>query len=185
MTHDHNEGLAAEYVLGTLAGDERRRFADAMSRDPELQALVAAWEVRLQRLGQAAVTAEPSAELWEKIDAALDEQSTDDVIGLTIRSGEGEWQEILDGIDKKVLFFDAAAGSESFLLRFAPGSRLPLHKHRSAEECIVLEGTFMIGDLKLEAGDFQAFEGDTIHPETYCPHGGLVYVRGELREATG
>jgi anti-sigma factor ChrR (cupin superfamily) len=185
MTQDHNDGLAAEYVLGTLAGDERRRFAAALARDPELQALVDDWEQRLQGLEQGRTTVEPSAGLWDKIEAALGNAPSDEAVGLTIRSGEGEWQEILDGIEKKVLFFDAAARSESFLLRFAPGARLPSHKHRSAEECVVLEGTFMIGDLKLEPGDFQAFEGDTIHPETYCAHGGLVYVRGELREAAG
>ena len=185
MTHDPNDSLAAEYVLGTLDGDERRQFDDALARDPKLQVLVAEWEQRLQRLEPGAAVVELSAGLWDKIDAALDGVGEEVSGSVTLHADEGEWQQILGGIEKKTLFFDRAARSESFLLRFAPGARLPSHKHRSAEECMVLEGAFMIGDLRLEAGDFQAFQGGTIHPETYCEHGGVVYVRGELREATG
>ena len=171
--------------MGTLAGDERRRFTDALTRDSELQILVEEWEQRLQGLALGATAVEPSVDLWNKIETALSDSAGDEVDGFTLRAGEGEWQQFLDGIEKKTLFFDKVARSESFLLRFAPGARLPKHKHREAEECLVIEGSFMIGDVRLEAGDFQAFDGDTVHPETYCEHGGLVYIRGELREATG
>ena len=40
----------------------------------------------------------------------------------------------------------------------------------------------MVGSL---GGDYHAIEGNTTHPEVYSEHGALVYVRGELREATG
>ena len=185
MTHDHNDGLAAEYVLGTLSGEERKEFAEAIARDPEMQKLVEAWQDRLADLDVATLPVEPSASLWDRIDVALDDAASGLANSVTLRAGEGAWHEILPGIEKKSLFHDTAANSESFLLRFAPGARLPEHKHRSAEECVVLEGTFVIGDLRLDTGDFQAFEGNTIHPETYCERGGLVYVRGELREAAG
>ena len=185
MTQEHDDGLAAEYVLGTLAGDERRRFAAALAHDPELQAQVEAWEQRLQGLGQDEIPVEPSAGLWDKIESALDDGGVDEVAAVTLRSDDGEWQQFADGIEKKILFLDEAARSQSYLLRFGPGARVPSHQHNTTEEILVLEGACMIGDLYLEAGDFHAIVGNAVHPETFSEHGVVVYVRGELRVATG
>ena len=185
MTHELNDGLAAEYVLGTLDGDERRQFTDELERDPALQELVEDWQQRLQGLEQGGPPVEPSAGLWKKIEAELGDGGTDELASVTLRSDEGDWQQFSDGIEKKILFLDQAARSQSYLLRFAPGARVPAHQHSSTEEILVIEGTCMIGDVYLEAGDFHAIVGDTVHPETFSEHGVVVYVRGELRQAAG
>lgn len=185
MTHEHEDGLAAEYVLGTLDGEDRQRFAEALARDPELRAQVEEWEVRLQGLGQGAASVEPSAGLWDKIEVTLDAPDTERPASVTVHASDGEWQQLAEGIEKKVLYFDKIARSESYLLRVAAGAQLPSHKHRSTEECIVLEGSFDIGDIHLEAGDFHVMEADTRHPVIYSEHGGTAYIRGELRQASG
>ncbi|NNE83840.1 MAG: hypothetical protein HKN28_07700 [Alphaproteobacteria bacterium] len=185
MTHEQNDGLAAEYVLGTLDGDERRQFAAALASDPELQRLVEEWQQRLQALESGAAEVTPSAGLWDRIEAALEGDSAGLANSVTLHDGDGEWQQLAAGVEKKVLYFDQAARSESFLLRIAPGTSLPSHDHSSAEECLVIDGTFDIGDIHLKAGDFHAIDGNTTHPDCYSEHGATLYIRGEIREAHG
>ena len=63
------EKLAAEYVLGTLLGSDRRRFARLLQSDTRLQAVVAAWEARLLPLIEGVKPVEPPARVWEQIAA--------------------------------------------------------------------------------------------------------------------
>lgn len=69
-TDDMND-LAGEYVLGTLALAERRRVEQALAHDAALRAAVQAWEARLQPLSALAEPAEPSPQLWARVEASL------------------------------------------------------------------------------------------------------------------
>lgn len=51
---DGIDALAGEYVLGTLAGDERRAAEARYAADPTFRAAVSAWERRLQPLADTA-----------------------------------------------------------------------------------------------------------------------------------
>jgi anti-sigma-K factor RskA len=62
------ERLAAEYVLGTLAGRARARFQSLMRYDPELRRAVADWETRLTPLAHAGTEIAPPDRLWRAID---------------------------------------------------------------------------------------------------------------------
>lgn len=173
---------AAEYVLGTLGAGERRRFDEEMARSPALQDLVGAWEHRLEGLdGRTATEALPEG-LWDKIESALD-QTAREADKTTLRSGEGVWELLQEGVEKQLLFFDRALGTESFLLRIAPGTRLSAHHHEMAEECLMLEGEMSIGDLHLAAGDYHVAMPGSDHGEIHSEIGALLYIRGELREA--
>ena len=46
------EGLAGEYVLGTLDPLERARLASQRARDPKLDAAIAMWERQLSPLDE-------------------------------------------------------------------------------------------------------------------------------------
>jgi anti-sigma-K factor RskA len=59
--------LAAEYVLGTLSGHERRRFERLVSRDRDLRDLVQGWELRLNVLAESVPAVEPPAHVWDEI----------------------------------------------------------------------------------------------------------------------
>ncbi len=54
LDREELDGLAAEYVLGQLAGDERRAAEARLAADPAFRAAVAAWERRLQPLADTA-----------------------------------------------------------------------------------------------------------------------------------
>ena len=72
---DEIEGLAGEYVLGTLPAGERRRVELALRRSEHeeraLRAAVASWEARLLPLTAMAEPAEPSPQLWARVEASL------------------------------------------------------------------------------------------------------------------
>ena len=68
---DDTEELAGEYVLGTLSAGERRRVELSLPHDPALRAAVAAWETRLHPLSALAAPAEPTPQLWTRVEASL------------------------------------------------------------------------------------------------------------------
>jgi anti-sigma-K factor RskA len=65
------ERLAAEYVLGTLAGGARRRFAAWMVQDAALRRSVGEWETRLTPMSAAVAEARPPASLWPRIAGSI------------------------------------------------------------------------------------------------------------------
>lgn len=74
MTMDEdNRGLAAEYALGTLNGDERAQAEALLLFDPEFAAEVQHWERRLGELNVLVAPVEPPPAVWDKIAARLAE----------------------------------------------------------------------------------------------------------------
>jgi anti-sigma-K factor RskA len=63
--------LAAEYVLGTLTGRVRRRFAQLLKYDVELRHIVTAWEARLTPLAAVVPAVSPPARVWRAIAARI------------------------------------------------------------------------------------------------------------------
>ncbi len=180
MKRDDIDLDAGEYVLGTLNPEKRRRFARDLDADAGLRDLTEAWERRLEPLSEALDPVAPPEDLWSRIEAGLDQPASDAAFGQTIRAGEGEWQALFEGVEKKILLREAGTGFESYLLRMAPGARLPTHGHKMTEECLVLEGELTIGGLHLSAGDFHSVTPDEIHPEVFSRGGALLYLRGEI-----
>jgi len=62
---------AAEYVLGTLAADERAAFERLLARDDEAQRAVVEWQNRLAPLSTIAGEVTPPPALWDKIEQAV------------------------------------------------------------------------------------------------------------------
>lgn len=64
---DEIDALAGEYVLGTLAADERRAAEARLQSDAVFRAAVAAWETRLQPLADGLQPVEPPNGLFDRI----------------------------------------------------------------------------------------------------------------------
>jgi anti-sigma-K factor RskA len=72
MTEEEDiEGLAAEYVLGSLSPTERRDVDARRGSDRTLDAAIAAWERRLDTLGDGIPGEQPPAHLLEDITRRL------------------------------------------------------------------------------------------------------------------
>ena len=93
---------------------------------------------------------------------------------LTVRADEGEWVEFAPGVHCKLLYGDGR--TRSFLLRFAPGARLPAHRHSAEEACFVLEGSAQLGNLEVRAGDFHLAQRGSVHGEITSRSGALLFL---------
>ncbi|WP_375173576.1 anti-sigma factor domain-containing protein [Pseudooceanicola sp.] len=69
---DDDRILAAEYVLGLLTDDDRRRVDDRLGGDPALRAEVALWEESFVALTDPIPEVTPPERLWRAITSALD-----------------------------------------------------------------------------------------------------------------
>jgi anti-sigma-K factor RskA len=65
------EQLAAEYVLGTLRGLARARFARLMAEDAAVRRVVSEWETRLVPMTAAVAERQPPQRLWRAIAARV------------------------------------------------------------------------------------------------------------------
>ena len=65
------DGLAAEYVLGTLDASERTAVSARRRREGDLDAAIGAWERRLSPLADAIPEVSPPAGLLPRIEARL------------------------------------------------------------------------------------------------------------------
>jgi len=68
---DTPEMLAAEYVLGTLASNEREQAESLIASDPDFAQLVRTWEQRLGQLQAMVASVEPPPETWARIQARI------------------------------------------------------------------------------------------------------------------
>ena len=73
---EEREGLAAEFVLGTLSAAERADMAFRLRADPELKRAVESWEARLSPLNETAAPVDPPHGLQERIDRRIAELSS-------------------------------------------------------------------------------------------------------------
>jgi anti-sigma factor ChrR (cupin superfamily) len=77
----------------------------------------------------------------------------------------------------QVLFDDPVAKRRSMLVRALPGATYESHVHDEGfEECLVHEGDFIIGDLKLLPGDFHLAAKGSLHPPATTLCGCLLYL---------
>ncbi len=85
-----------------------------------------------------------------------------------------EWQPTrFEGIRIKVLYEDKARGEMTCLLQWAPGARLPMHKHPEIEQSYVIEGSFSDHDGTARAGQYVWRKPGSYH-ETYSEEGATI-----------
>ena len=91
-----------------------------------------------------------------------------------VKPQEMEWKPTqFEGISIKVLYEDPAKGEMTCLLRWAPGARLPIHKHPEIEQTWVLEGSFYDHEGIARAGEFAWRRPGSVH-ETRSDEGAVI-----------
>lgn len=95
---------------------------------------------------------------------------------LFVHSHEGEWVALLRGVELKLLRQDGA--QRSYLMRMAPGARIPPHEHALDEEALVLEGDATINGVLCLAGDYHFAPRGKPHCWLTSEKGCLLFVRG-------
>lgn len=88
-----------------------------------------------------------------------------------IKPQEMEWTPTqFEGIQIKVLYENKEAGELTCLLKWAPGSTLPFHKHPEIEQSWVIDGSFSDHDGICRAGEYVYRRPGSMH-ETHSAEG--------------
>jgi len=101
----------------------------------------------------------PSASLWDRLAQRIAAE-TDGTPGLPApqRWAEPEWKEVAPGISCKLLATDTEKHRVSMLVRLAPGTDYPPHRHAGVEEVYMLDGELIVDDERFNPGDYRRGE---------------------------
>lgn len=166
--------LVPLYVLHALPASEIRLLEDHLTSCPrcrqELESLspvvdsFASWSVDILR---------PSDSMWSRLQERLgDEADEESVLPEVLAWREPEWEAVAPGISCKLLATDTKEDRVSMLVRLAPDTAYPSHRHSGIEELFLLNGELWIEDRKLQPGDYNRAEPGTaderVWSETGC-----------------
>jgi len=168
--------LAADIALGGADAEARTRALEDAERNPELRRKVETLERMLAPLAELPPHEAPPAGTFTGIEARIAAANAALPGTVTMRAGAYNWQPISEGIDQALLWVNEKANRKSLLIRMQPGARYESHEHEDDEECLVIEGDLVFGDLVLKAGDFHFAPKGRTHPSAYSPSGCLLFV---------
>jgi len=183
MNENKRDLQAAEYVLGTLDGEDLAALQRILDEDQELQSLVAAWATLFAPLEEAQTDIEPPARWWEALRSAIEPHEVDAPPLTVVRANQREWRSLMPGIDWLPLHRQHDQRWHSFLLRFAPGAFVPPHRHAFPEECVLLEGDLRIGDDHFVVGDYVVAPAGSRHKRVVSDGGAVAYLRAAIDDA--
>lgn len=172
--------LAPLYALGGLSAREEAEFEQHLKECPECARELRAYTEVAAAVGESA-EAKPRPELKKKLMERVREAPRDPGVLLhqagifVTRPEELHWKRVAPGIDFKLLYRDAARSYNTCLVRMAPGSRYPSHRHTEVEELFLLTGDLHLGEDVMYAGDYCRAESDSIHGEIFT-NGGCTYL---------
>jgi hypothetical protein len=170
---------AADYVLGVLSAEERAEVEREAAADPALAAEIASYDRGLSPLLLDAPEVEPPAYLFDRIKEKIAAEAKPQGIlagSSTVRAGEGKWEPLVPGIDRKMLWHDRDKKRITFLIRAQPGAEFPAHQHDEDEEAYVLSGDLSFDDLVLSAGDYHLARPGVRHPVGRTKGGCMLIV---------
>jgi anti-sigma factor ChrR (cupin superfamily) len=111
--------------------------------------------------------------MWSRLQERIGEEASEEsVLPEVLAWREPEWEDVAPGISCKLLATDTEHDRVSMLVRLAPDTAYPPHRHAGVEELFLLNGELWIEDRKLHPGDYNRAEPDTadrrVWSETGC-----------------
>jgi anti-sigma factor ChrR (cupin superfamily) len=98
-------------------------------------------------------------------------------------ASESAWEmTAAPGVETRRLSVDPGNDRVTMLVRMAPGSSYPPHRHHGAEECYVVEGDLVVGERTLRAGDFKLARSGSIDPVQATRSGCVLFITSSLRD---
>ena len=188
--------LAALYALSALAPAEMEEVERDWRDSPAFWAEVRSLRDAAAGLAESGPRRKPRRDLWPEIQARVagtppeppptpsrtqlwkqwqGGPSSENWIR-TAQDGEFEPTDI-EGISVRRLFVDETADRVTMLVRMAPGTAYPAHRHGGAEECYVLAGDLSIGtEATLRTGDYQRMDEGSVHAVQSTRGGCLLLI---------
>jgi quercetin dioxygenase-like cupin family protein len=184
--HDeHHLETASLYALQALSADEVSVFEDHLSTCAEclreietLRPIIgsfASWPTDVLR---------PPSSLWKRLSQRISNESGAKPVSPAARQpSKAEWAKVADGLFCKLITVDAETGRVTMLVRLAPGTDYPPHRHAGVEELHLLHGELMIDDKKLQAGDFIRAEAGSVDHRVWSETGCTCVLLTSTRDA--
>ena len=115
----------------------------------------------------------PAGSLWDRLAGRIAKETNQPPVPAPSQiSARLEWEEVAPGISCKLLATDADKDRVSMLVRLAPGTDYPPHRHAGVEELYLLQGELWIDDKKVNPGQYNRNEPGTadhrVWSETGC-----------------
>jgi anti-sigma factor ChrR (cupin superfamily) len=115
----------------------------------------------------------PPVSLWRRLAQRIAEETGEaPILPPSQLPTKPEWEEVTPGFSCQLLATDTDKNRVSMLVRLAPGTDYPAHRHAGVEELHLLHGELMIDDKKLYPGDYMRAEPDSsdqrVWTETGC-----------------
>jgi quercetin dioxygenase-like cupin family protein len=114
----------------------------------------------------------PSVSLWGRLAQRIEEDTGEEMVPPPSQlPAQPEWEEAAPGIACKLLAIDTEKNRLSMLVRLAPGTDYPPHRHAGVEELHLLHGELMINDKKLYPGDYIRVEAGSVDHRVWSETG--------------
>jgi len=172
------EGDAALYALGALGAAESDKFRQRLAAGcPVCEDVLAECQQVVTLLPLTAPQVEPPpsirTRLMDRIGGEARMAGNGAMgDGLIVRAGETEWKDApAPGVQYRQLH-----GSKTILVRMGPGTWLPAHDHKHAEQCLVLEGSISSEGVTAYAGDYTYMPAGSVHSALYSETGALFLI---------
>ena len=179
-TKEEIRELAASYALGNLGVAEKKEFEELLrGRDGSIEKELKTFEEVVEYLFyDAGQQMEPDG-LEERLFAGIKKEKRRDKTDegfLYVRSGEGEWVEIMKGVKVKNLYRDPVKNYATLLVRMDPGTTFPDHVHADSEECYVIDGDLRMGGHVFGKGDYIRAEARSTHENISTKNGCFLLI---------
>jgi anti-sigma factor ChrR (cupin superfamily) len=125
----------------------------------------------------------PTASLWARVARRIQTDTGEATSPSPEPSAEPEWKNVAPGIACKLLATDADNDRVSMLVRLAPDTEYPPHRHAGVEELHLLNGELMIGDRRLYPGDYNRAEPGTVDHRVWSDTGCTCVLITSFRDA--
>ena len=101
----------------------------------------------------------PATSLWDRLAQRIAVETGEErVVSRPPPWAEPEWKDVAPGISCKLLATDTASNRVSMLVRLAPGTDYPSHRHEGIEELHMLAGELIVDDQRFFPGDYRRAE---------------------------
>ena len=114
----------------------------------------------------------PSPSLWGRLARRIAAETGEEpVVPTPPQWSEQEWDEMAPGVSCKLLATDTERDRVSMLVRLAPGTDYPPHRHAGVEELYMLHGELWLDDKRLYPGDYHRSEAGSVDHRVWSETG--------------
>jgi anti-sigma factor ChrR (cupin superfamily) len=170
--NDHSDRVLL-YALQTLPADEV----------PAVEAQIAACAGCREELGKVRPLVDafvawptdvlrPPAPLWDRLARRIAAETGEEpLVPAPPPSTTSEWTEVAPGISCKLLATDTEKKRVSMLVRLAPGTDYPPHRHAGVEELYMLDGVLIVDDERFHPGDYRRGDAGAVDHRVWSETG--------------